>query len=80
MKRLGAYEAKTHLARVLEDVERGESYAITKHGRVVAHVIPPVGSPELSVEQAVDGLRKFRQGHHLDGISIRELIEEGRRR
>jgi prevent-host-death family protein len=80
MKRLGAYEAKTNLSRLLDEVERGESYAITKHGRIVAHIVPPVGSHELTVDQAIDGLRRFRQGHRLNGISIRELIEEGRRR
>src|SRR5208282_5056244 len=30
---IGAYEAKTHLAALLERVARGERFTITKHGR-----------------------------------------------
>lgn len=80
MKRLGAYEAKTNLSRLLEDVERGESFAITKHGRTVAHLVPPQSSSDLSTDEAIAGLRRFRDAHPLKGIGFRKLIEEGRRR
>ena len=33
----------------------------------------------MTPAQAVAGLRAFRRAHRLDGISIRELIDEGRR-
>ena len=32
MEKIGAYEAKTHLPRLLEKVARGEVITITKHG------------------------------------------------
>ena len=48
MKRLGAYEAKTHLSRLLDEVEGGESFAITKHGRPVALLVPAAGSRMMS--------------------------------
>ncbi|MCL6614626.1 MAG: type II toxin-antitoxin system prevent-host-death family antitoxin, partial [Firmicutes bacterium] len=32
MLSIGSYEAKTHLARLLEQVSRGETITITKHG------------------------------------------------
>jgi prevent-host-death family protein len=80
MKRLGAYEAKTHLSRVLDEVERGETYAITKHGRTVAILAPPrEAGATLTVEQAIEGLRRFRRGRSLGGVTPRELIEDGRR-
>jgi prevent-host-death family protein len=80
MKKLGAYEARTHLARLLDEVERGESYAITKHGRTVA-ILAPVrdGRTTLTVEKAIAGLRRFRRGRTLGGTTLRELIEDGRR-
>ena len=37
---VGAYEAKTHLPRLLDEVERGESITITKHGRAIARLVP----------------------------------------
>lgn len=35
-----ASEAKTHLLRLLDDVERGETIVITRDGRPVARLLP----------------------------------------
>lgn len=76
---VGAYEAKTHLSSLLKRVAMGESITITKHGRPVA-VMRPVGERELpAVETVVARLRDFRRGRRLDGLELRDLIEEGRR-
>ena len=79
MRRIGAYEAKTHLPRLLDEVARGETITITKRGVAVARLTPVAGEATISVEQAISGLRAFRRDHRLDGLSIRELIDEGRR-
>lgn len=80
MKQLGAFEAKTHLSRLLDEVERGESYAITKHGRPVALLVPATSRQSgMSIDQAIDGLTAFRAGRRLDGVRIRDLIDDGRR-
>lgn len=81
MKQLGAYEAKTNLSRLLDEVEAGESYAITKHGRPVALLVPATaGRSRMTVAEAVAGLRRFRAGRHLGGdATLRELINDGRR-
>lgn len=39
MREVGVLEAKTHLSSLLDEVERGEELAITRHGKVVAHVV-----------------------------------------
>ena len=39
-KEIGAFEAKTHLSRILERVGRGQVYVITKRGRPVAELRP----------------------------------------
>lgn len=79
MARVGAYEAKTHLPRLLERVERGESFTITRHGVAIAELRPVRGSAQLSVVEAIAALRDFRQHHPLGDTTIRELIEDGRR-
>lgn len=80
MKELGAYEAKTHLSRLLDEVEQGESFAITKHGRPVALLVPATPRHTgMTVTEAIEGLRKFRVGRRLGGVSTRELIDDGRR-
>lgn len=40
MREVQASEAKTHLPRLLTDVERGETIVITRHGRPIARLIP----------------------------------------
>ena len=40
MDSVGAFEAKTHLPRLLDRVARGESVTITRHGRPVARLVP----------------------------------------
>ena len=40
MDSIGAYEAKTHLPRLLNRIARGESVTITRHGQVVAYLVP----------------------------------------
>ena len=79
MKTVGAYEAKTHLARLLERVAKGERITITKHGIPVAILQPVDSAKKMPVREAIDELKKFRRGHRLKGLSIREMIEEGRR-
>jgi len=79
MRRIGSYEAKTHLPRLLDEVARGETITITKHGVPVAVLAPLVESGSTGVREAAAGLRAFRSGHGLRGLTIRELIDEGRR-
>jgi prevent-host-death family protein len=79
MRQIGAYEAKTHLPRLLDDVANGESITITKRGVPVALLVPALTRSQLSVRDAVSGLRAFRVTHRLDGLTIRDLIDEGRR-
>lgn len=79
MRRIGAYEAKTHLPRLLDEVAGGESITITKHGVAVAVLAPVSTRSTKTTHDAIAGLRAFRRAHSLEGLSLRELIDEGRR-
>jgi len=39
-KIVNVHEAKTHLSKILERVERGEEVVIARHGKPVARVVP----------------------------------------
>ncbi|MDQ3632449.1 MAG: type II toxin-antitoxin system prevent-host-death family antitoxin [Actinomycetota bacterium] len=39
-KSVGVHEAKTHLSRLIEEVERGEEIVITRRGTEVARLVP----------------------------------------
>ena len=40
MKTVGAFEAKTHLSSLLEEVAGGAEILITRHGRPLARLVP----------------------------------------
>ena len=79
MDTVGAYEAKTHLPRLLERVRKGERITITKHGVPVAVLQPPDSAQPGDVDTAIRELLEFREEHSLRGLKIRDMIEEGRR-
>ena len=79
---VGAYEAKTHLAQLLDRVASGESITITRNGKVVAVLCPPQVETPLASVDAMEQILAWRdqQGPTLGGdLTIRDLIEEGRR-
>ena len=79
---LVAVEAETLLPELLHRVELGETITLTREGKPVALIspvevlAPPTNS---SVQDAIDELKRLRIGNTLGSLSIRELIEEGRR-
>lgn len=78
MKTVGAYEAKTHLPKLLDRVIKGERITITKHGVPVAVLQPPESIRRAEPKRVIAELREFRQKRSLDGLSLRDMIEEGR--
>jgi prevent-host-death family protein len=79
METIGAYEAKTHLPQLLERVARGDRITITKHGVPVAVLQPYDPDKRVNVAEVIAALHAFRAQNELGGISIRDMIEEGRR-
>jgi len=79
MSEVGAYEAKTHLPGLLERVQKGERFVITKHGNPVAELIPFRKRDPDKIRAALDRLKAFQKTHSLGDLSVREMIEEGRR-
>jgi prevent-host-death family protein len=78
MTEVGAYEAKTHLPRLLEEVARGRTITITKHGRPVARLVPVAGADGAGEEIAQE-IRRARSRVVLGDLSVTDLIDEGRR-
>lgn len=80
MKTIGAYEAKTHLPRLLDEVAAGATITITKHGVPVALLVPPSAAQRPDAATVIEAWREFRRDIELGpGASVRELIESGRR-
>lgn len=79
MKRVGVYEAKTKLPQQLDEVARGRRVTITRHGTPVALLVPAGVADTKPVGDVITELLAFRRGHRLGRLSLRALIEQGRR-
>ncbi len=79
MATVGAYEAKTHLPQLLDRVAHGETITITRHGVPVAMLVPAPEAQQKNIKEVIEALREFRRGKTLEGLTIRQLIDEGRR-
>ncbi len=76
---IGAFEAKTRLPQLLQRVEAGERFVITRHSRPVAELVPFSPRDPGKVRSAIDALTEFQRTHSLDGLSVREIVEEARK-
>ena len=80
MRTVGAFDAKNTLGSLLDLVERGEEVVITRHGRPVARLVGAANAVDRSdAMEAVEEIKAMSKGVTLGGISIKELIEEGRK-
>lgn len=79
MKTVGAFEAKTHLNELLREVSQGETIRITRRGIPVAKLVPAEDGEPRDLKQIVRDIREIRKGANLRGLTIRKLIDEGRR-
>jgi prevent-host-death family protein len=75
---VGSYKAKTHLSRLLDQVEQGDTITITKHGRAVARLVP-ADPHNANRDETISALRRARVSTQRGAPSIRDMIEEGRR-
>jgi prevent-host-death family protein len=77
---VGAFDAKTHLAELLDRVSRGEKITITRHG-VPAAMLVPAGetSAKMTHKEIVEGMRKLRKRIKPGKMNVRQMVEEGRR-
>ena len=81
MATANVYEAKTHLPALLDRVAKGESIVITKRGKPVAMLVPAEDN-KTDVQHVVKEMLEYRNDHGPrlgKGLSIRDLMQEGRR-
>ena len=74
MREIQATEAKTRLAELLRVVEHGETVAITRHGKAVAHLVPAPAQDRANRERAVERFRQRRAGWERVTFSTEEIL------
>ena len=81
MRQIQASEAKTKFLQLLDDVERGDTLIITRHGKPIARLSPETERRQAEIERAMEGIRAMRP--KFGRISVKELLsarDEGRKR
>jgi len=79
-EKIGAFEAKTHFSQLIEKVEHGTDFIITKRGKPVAKIVPFTQETGMTFKEAVEKLMELRKLYRgkPGSFDIRAAIEEGR--
>jgi antitoxin (DNA-binding transcriptional repressor) of toxin-antitoxin stability system len=70
--------ADARLEDLLERVSRGERVVLTEGGLARATIGPPARD-QAKIDAALEFFRESRKKYSIEGLSIREMIDEGRR-
>jgi prevent-host-death family protein len=79
MRSIGLFEAKQKLSELVERASEGERIGITRRGKLAAYLVP--ARAEVDLKEAFDGIERIRKRAKPlpKGMTIKDLIEEGRR-
>ena len=80
MREIQASDAKARLPQLLDDVERGETLVITRHGRPIARIVPETNRRQEEVDKALSSIRELRK--RTRKLSLKQILsarDEGRR-
>ncbi len=81
MDKVSAYEAKTHLPRLIRAAERGESVIITRHGKPVAQLGPVADQRQREdVTEVIARMKRARaQRARVTVAEVLSARDEGRK-
>jgi prevent-host-death family protein len=80
MKQVQASAAKALLSVLLDDVERGETIVITRHGKQIARIVPEGDARQQEIRQAIAEIKELRR--HNKPATREEILawrDEGRK-
>ena len=80
MKEIQSSVAKAQFAELLDEVERGETIVITRHGKPIARLVPDEEARRERIDMAIKSMNELRKRNK--PATIEEIIawkNEGRR-
>ena len=68
--------AKTHFSQLLDEVERGRTVVILRHGKPVARLVPDKEGHQQRVQQATENMKKLARARteRYGPIAVEEII------
>ena len=75
-REIPASEAKAHFSELLDAVERGETIAITRHGRRIACIVPEADRRRQEIEDAIEDMKQLAKERRekFGPVSVEEII------
>jgi prevent-host-death family protein len=61
MRDIPASDVRTRLFQILNEVERGESVRVTRHGRPVVRIVPEAQRRQAEVDRAIESMKELRK-------------------
>lgn len=78
MKNIGLFEAKQKLSQLVDRASAGERIGITRRGKLAALLVPARDVDLKDVFARIEQIRKHAKPLP-KGMTVKDLIEEGRR-
>jgi prevent-host-death family protein len=78
MRTVGLFEAKQKLSELVERASEGEQIGITRRGKVAAVIVPARNNVSLKEAFAAIERIRMRAKPLPKGMTVKDLIEEGR--
>ena len=76
---IGAYEAKTKLPQLLQEVRSGKRFTITNRGQAIADLIPSHSALQRDKAQVIEKFRAFLKRNPVRRkVNVKALLREGR--
>ena len=75
MREVQATQAKAQLAELLRTIERGETIAITRHGKTIAHLVPAEERERELRKEAVDRFLRQRAKWRRIDMTVEEILD-----
>lgn len=78
VKKVGIFEGKARFSALIHAAKSGETIIITKNGEAVAQIGPL--KPEMAASKSKAAMKRILASKaRLGKVTVRELIDEGRR-
>jgi prevent-host-death family protein len=76
VREVQASVAKTHFSQLLDEVERGATIVILRHGRPIARIVPDPEGRRQRTKQAIENIRKLakERAEHFGPVTVEEII------
>ena len=75
---IGAFDAKTNLSKLLQEVMQGQHFTITIRGKPIADLVPSKNALPQNTEEVVRAIQKIKKVKGISTETLSQWIQEGR--